>query len=61
MQNGRISRPLKRLHPWTDKNLDWGNKEEGVELQKGLKSHIDEGITLVDVIHVMLHNRVRPL
>ena len=53
--------PLKRLHSWTAKNIDWGKKEEVEVLQDRVKFLIDEGVTLVDVIHVMLHRRVQPL
>ena len=46
---------LRRLHSWTSKALDWGNQEEVDELQNRVKAIVDGGVTLVDVIHVMLH------
>lgn len=53
--------PLKRLHSWTAKNLDWGNQTEVAELQRQVKAIIDGGVTLVGVVHVMLHRWILPL
>jgi hypothetical protein len=55
-----LAAPLKRLHSWTAKNLHWGSKEEVEALQDQVKFLSCEGITLVDVVHVMLHRRVWP-
>lgn len=52
---------MKRLHSWTTKNLDWGNKEEDDAHQERVKFLIGESVTLVDVIHMMLHRKVQPL
>ena len=53
--------PLERLHSWMAKNLTWGNEEELEALQDRVNFFIGEGVTLVDVAHVMLHRRVQPL
>lgn len=53
--------PLERLHSWNPKNLTWGHEEEPEALQERVKFFADQGVTLIDVIHGMLHRRVQPL
>src|SRR3990170_2333820 len=48
------SGPPLWLASWTNKGLDWGSSDEGVMLQKRIKSMIEKDITLANVVQVML-------
>ncbi|KAI4976873.1 hypothetical protein ZWY2020_050480 [Hordeum vulgare] len=52
--------PLKKLHSWSAKSLNWGQPEGSQALQEWVKVLIDNVVILVDVIHVMLHRGVQP-
>lgn len=53
--------PPKRLVSWTNKNIAGVNEEEVKVLQGHIKAMVDSGVTLTDVVHVMLLRHALPL
>lgn len=44
-----------------EKGLSWGNQKEVEELRVKVKAAVRTSISLVDVVHAMLHRRILPL
>lgn len=55
-----LATTLKRLHSWTTKNLNYWNQEEVRVLYDQVQVLFSDGVTQVDVIHIILHRGVQP-